>query len=268
MTKQSLKNLQRPHRTIKMKANNLIKSIIAIKNKIGLKTIIGDYKPGYIYGTIKIHKENNSLRPIISQVSSVTYQLVKTLNKIIQPYIPNKYMLKSTSDFIDLIQLKEINGILALLDVVNLFTNVPITDTITIILEHTYKHKSFPSRDMPQEILKSLLQLCTKESPFKTPEGTLYKQIEGVTMGSPLGSTFANFYMGHLKNAIFENSNIKSTLYARYVDNIFLEVDSEEQLIKIKEAMESRSVLKITYELRLNKKLPFLDEQKQLNKNN
>ena len=97
---------------MKKKSNNLIKSLNAINNKIDLKTIMGDYSPGYIYGTVKIHKENNPLRPIISQVPTVTYQLAKTLNKIIQPYIPNKYMLKLTNDFVDLVQLKESNGIL------------------------------------------------------------------------------------------------------------------------------------------------------------
>ena len=53
-------------------------------------------------------------------------------------------------------------------------------------------------------------------------------------MGSPLGPTFANFYMGHVENTIFENSSITPRLYTRYVDDIFLENDSEEQLIKIK----------------------------------
>ena len=112
------------------------------------------------------------------KVNQVIYHLAKTFNKIIQPFIPNKYMLKSTNDFVDLVQLKESYGILASLDVVSMFTNVPISDTITIILEHTYNHKSLPPPDMPREILKSLLQLCTQKSPFKTPDGSLYKQIE------------------------------------------------------------------------------------------
>ena len=104
-------------------------------------------------------------------------------------YIPYKYMLKSTNDFIDLIQLQKSNGILASLDVESLFTNVPIEDTIKIIIENTYKHKTL----QPPEILNELLKLCTKEAPFITPEVKLYKQIEGVAMGSPLGPTFETF---------------------------------------------------------------------------
>ena len=66
--------------------------------------------------------------------------------------------------------------------------------------------------------------------------------------------------MGQIKNTIFENNNeIKPTIYASHVDDIFLEITSEEEVIKLKKAMESIPVLKFTYELNKNKKLPFLD---------
>ena len=45
-----------PTEQIRKKANGLIN---AKNNKMGIRTLIGDYKPGFIYGTIKIHKENN-----------------------------------------------------------------------------------------------------------------------------------------------------------------------------------------------------------------
>ena len=52
-------------------------------------------------------------------------------------------------------------------------------------------------------------------------------------MGSPLGPTIANFYMGHTENTKFENYNeIKPTIYAKYVDDIFLEITSEEEVMK------------------------------------
>ena len=41
-------------------------------------------------------------------------------------------------------------------------------------------------------------------------------------MGSPLGPSLANFFLGHLeKYKIFENSNINPKLNIRYVDDIF-----------------------------------------------
>ena len=106
--------------------------------------------------------------------------------------------------------------------------------------------------------MRQLLELCTKEAPFMYPNGKLYKQIEGVAMGSPLGPTFTNFYMGNLENIILSNDQ-KPYTYARYVDDIFIEITSEEELIKLREKFEENSILKFTYEMNINNKLSFLD---------
>ena len=45
--------------------------------------IISDYKPGYLYRSIKIHKTNHPLRLIMSQVPTPIYEIIKTMN---QPY--------------------------------------------------------------------------------------------------------------------------------------------------------------------------------------
>ena len=87
---------------------------------------------------------------------SPTYQLAKTLNQIVTPYLPNKYSLKSTDDFLDLLNSIQCKGILASLDVESLFTNVPSDETIQIILENAYNHDNIPPPKMPNEILKQL----------------------------------------------------------------------------------------------------------------
>ena len=112
---------------------------------------------------------------------------------------------------------------------------------------------------MPKNIITQLLQLCTKESPFKSPKGDLYLQKDGVSMGSPLGPTFANFYMGYLEEQIFSNPVNKPHIYARYIDDIFLQIKDETELRNLKTNFENNSVLKFTYELHTNNKLPFLD---------
>ena len=50
-------------------------------------------------------------------------------------------------------------------------------------------------------------------------------------MGSPLGSTFANYYMGHFKNIILEDHNIKQYTYVKYVDDIYIEIENEITLL-------------------------------------
>ena len=249
-----------PTNSLKQKANKLISTLNAAQQDIHLPPIKGDYSPGYIYGTVKTHKANNPLRPIISQVPIPTYQLSKSLNAIITPYIPNKFCLSSSSDFIDLLHSNDANGMIASLDVEALFTNVPICDTVDIIIKQVYNHPTIKAPKFPKAILKELLIMCTTEAPFVCPEGNLYIQTNGVSMGSCLGPTFSAFYMGNLEETIFnDNPNLKPKIYARYVDDIFLLIDNEQQLLNIRHQFQANSVLKFTYELNNNNKLPFLD---------
>ena len=113
-------------------------------------------------------------------------------------------MLHSSSQFIDILHSRTPRGIIASLDVESLFTNVPIEDIVQITLKQTYEHTTMPPPMIPKEILTQLLLLSTKEPPFQCPNGTLYQQIDGVAMGSPFGPTFANFYMGHIENTVFQ----------------------------------------------------------------
>ena len=248
-----------PTNDIKVKANKIISCINATSNNCNLSKIVGEYQPGYMYGNVKTHKPNNPLRPIISQVTTPTYSIAKTLSKILTPYIPRKYMLKSTNDLIDLLQTSTCNGITASLDVESLFTNVPIDPTIDIILELVYNNPEMPPPQIPSSLLQQLLSLLTKELPFKSPDGRIFVQIEGVAMGSPLGPLFANFYMAYLENSVFSNPNNRPSIYARYVDDIFIQIQSLEQLDSIKSLFEDQSVLKFTYETSNENKIPFLD---------
>ena len=66
-----------------------------------LNPIIGEFSPGYIYGTVKIHKDDNPLRPIISQIPTPIYDIAKQLNHILTPYILSNY-INSTDDFLQI----------------------------------------------------------------------------------------------------------------------------------------------------------------------
>ena len=145
-----------PTEKLKTKANKLITSVNAAQNNIKLEKVIGNFNPGYLYGTIKTHKPGNKIRPIISQITSPTYKLAKKLHQIILPYIPSKYLLKSSNDFIDLLNTNKYNGHVASLDVESLFTNVPIDDTINIILNLTYCNNSILSPKISRNLLKQL----------------------------------------------------------------------------------------------------------------
>ena len=70
---------------------------------------------------------------------------------------------------------------------------------------------------------------------FKTTQGLflykdeLYQQINGVTMGSPLGPTLANFFMANLETKLINKlQTSKPKLYLRYVNDIFAIFDNQE----------------------------------------
>ena len=109
-------------------------------------------------------------------------------------------MLKSSSEFVNLLHGKNYKGKLFSLDVESLFTNVPVDRTINIILEKVYNHPSIPPPAIPKNIMRELLVTCTTEVPFRNINGDMYVQRDGVSMGSPLGPTFANFFMAEVEN--------------------------------------------------------------------
>ena len=87
------------------------------------------------------------------------------------------------------------------LDVDSLFTNIPLEETIDIctntLFENTEKLEGFSKKEF-----KELLSLAAKESYFIF-NGQIYKQVDGVPMGSPLGPTLANAFLVHFgKNCL------------------------------------------------------------------
>ena len=49
----------------------------------------------------------------------------------------------------------------------------------------------------------------------------MYRQIDGVSMGSPLGPALANIVVGYYETKLF-NEISKPIVYCRYVDHTFL----------------------------------------------
>ena len=141
MTTPNSKNQIRipPINLIKTKIDKLITAKIAKHDNTKLPKIISEYKFSYLFRTLKIHKPNHPLCPIISKVPKLIYQLAKIINLLITLFLPSKYNIKSTHQLIQILHtFKPNNGILASLDVEDLFSNVPVNETIDIIINNIY----------------------------------------------------------------------------------------------------------------------------------
>ena len=93
----------------------------------------------------------------------------------------------------------------------------------------------------------------------------LYRQIDGVAMGSPLGPSLANFFLGHLEKKLFCNIDINPKLYVRYVDDVFAVFDKNVPFQSFLDHINNQHPnIKFTVEKSINNSLPFLNTKIQI----
>ena len=143
------------------------------------------------------------------------------------------------------------------LDVVSLFTSVPLDFTINIILDKVFKDEMVKS-ELSREELRTLLELCTKKMHFSFNK-KIYKQTNGVAMGSPLGPVLANIFMVHLEQTMIPRLSDKMSSWYRYVDDTFTFI-KEGEIDNVKEALNNfHDDIKFTYETESGNSISFLD---------
>ena len=145
-------------------------------------------RPGIMYVSCKVHKKwvdgCRPFRPILSALQTPTYKLAKSLVSVLEPLANNKYTVKDSFNFAAKIVEQDSSNFMGSLDIGSLFTNISLEETIEFFMIE--KKNQF----------KDLLSIATKESYFIF-NNILYKQIDGVAMGSPLGSSLANAFLAH-----------------------------------------------------------------------
>ena len=85
---------------------------------------------------------------------------------------------------------------MASFDVENLFTNIPLAETIDICIQSLFTESNFTALGMDKNQFRTFIQKRVFNSFFMFND-KLFKQIEGFGMGLPLGSSFANIFMSY-----------------------------------------------------------------------
>ena len=102
----------------------------------------------------------------------------------------------------------------------SLFTNVPLDETIQILVDRAFKDNWYNSNyelNISKQDLKDLMGVATKGKLFQF-SAILYELMDSVAMGSPLGPPLANTFMSSLK-AKLELEGKFPSFYRRYVDD-------------------------------------------------
>ena len=132
-------------------------------------------------------------------VCTAEYHLVKYLDTFIKLNINALHSVNSTSAFIeklDEFQFSDGDQLVSY-DVSSLYTNVPLDESIELISNKIYSSDSLARPPFPKTVFVKLLKFST--SGLFMYKNSLFRQVDGVAMGSPLGPSIANFFLGHLE---------------------------------------------------------------------
>ena len=108
-------------------------------------------------------------------------------------------------------------------------------------------------------VLKKLITKATKEVEFSF-DNKMYKQVDGIAMGSPLGPTLANIFVGFYEEKLFNDVMTKPLLYYRYVDDCFAIFNIQAEAINFLNLLNRlHPSLRFTMESEVHSRLSFLD---------
>ena len=108
------------------------------------------------------------------------------------------------------------------LDVVSLFTKVPIHETLAVVRDKLAEDPLLEERTcIPIDNLMEMLTFCVETTYFAMGSDK-YRQEEGLVMGSPLSPFLANIYMEYFEEIALGSTSLKPSMWLRYVDDIFI----------------------------------------------
>ena len=218
----------------------------------------------HLYGLPKTHKAKLSMRPILSATGTYNFNLAKWLEEKLKPLSVNEYTITDVFEFADEIRSSPINeDILVSYDVTALFTNVPLSETIDILVDKAFTNDWFNQTydlNLEKEELTQLLEVATTNQLFQF-DGQLYEQTDGVAMGSPLGPLMANVFMCHLEDKLARDGMVPS-LYKRYVDDTLARMPNTDAAADFLATLNGLyPSLKFTMELPSENMIPFIGIQ-------
>ena len=146
-------------------------------------------------------------------VGTSEYKLAKYSDNLIKSHIPDTYLLPFTKNFIERIKEYPCNNknTIVSFDVVSLFTNLTLAKTIKLVIERLHDNNNSNPISFEKSVFHQLIFMAAQG--FFMYNDKLYKQIDGVTIGSPLGPTLANFFRVLGRKNFENNCNVVPKFY-------------------------------------------------------
>jgi hypothetical protein len=190
----------------------------------------------HLYGTIKVHKPGQPIRPIVNWKNCPAYKLAKHLNSILinTLQLPNAFNVENTNKLAHLLQLIEIddNTKICSFDIENMYTNIPTNELPNIIGNILNKNHIIPHESKIE--INNLLSIILQQN-YITHNGKWYKQNTGLAMGAPTSAILAEVFIQYLEHTNIWDILRKHQLidYCRYVDDILIIYNAKKPILKV-----------------------------------
>ena len=231
--------------------------------------IITTPRTSCIYFKPKIHKPNNPGRPIVSACSCPTELISSYLDKVMTPIVKSlPSYIKDSNHALETFRNFNFSGenkIIFTMDITSLYTVIPNNEGLQAL---KYFFNQRPIKKPSSETLLRLAELVLTLNCFSFGDN-YYKQINGVAMGTKMGPSYANLFVGFIENKFFSNYHgPKPDIYKRYIDDCVGATSSskEELNLFINSVNSFHPALKYTWEISENS-LAFLDIKLSINDN-
>ena len=196
------KDLTSPNQQI---VKSTIKDVIVKQELSSTATnlIITTSRTPCIYFLPKIHKPNNPGRLVVSACSCHTELISSYLDKIMASVVrslpsyvkDSQHALQNFRDFNFLGEEK----LIFTMDITSLYTVIAIGEGL-LALKHLFDFRTV--KEPSSETLLRLAELVLTLNCFSFPD-SYYKQINGVAMGTKMGPSYANLFVGYIEHQFF-----------------------------------------------------------------
>ncbi|XP_055714366.1 uncharacterized protein LOC129808607 [Phlebotomus papatasi] len=250
-----------PTSRFQLRNNDLVRAVYN-KEKINSyqKSQLTTYKAiaPRIYGLPKVHKPGVPLRPVVSYIGSPNYALAKFVASLLSPLTDSPYNVKNSLEVSRFVtgQVLPEGYIVVSLDVVSLFTNVPI-DLVMSEIEVRF-HEIEPHTPLEKSEVLQLAEFCLRSGYF-TYAGKFYLQKDGVAMGSPIGPIAADIAMQKALNTILEDPPFRIGFVRKYVDDLLVSVHVDDVGPLMSQFNAFHPKIQFTVEKECEGVLPYLD---------
>jgi len=218
------------------------------------------------YGLPKVHKPDCPFRIIISSIDSPLYSLATFLQETITRSLPRaKGHIDNSFQLVKILKdmFIEDGFVLISLDVVSLFTNIPID----LAMEGLTNRWNFISDNcnIPKNEFLDAVRLVLNSTYFSF-DNNIYRQNYGTPMGSPISPIIADIVMQDLEKTVLGQICFPIPIYFRYVDDILLAVPINKTEFILQAFNQYHPRLQFTLELG-GHRINFLDTTIILNNN-